>query len=733
MIIKKITINNYRSYYKENSFDISEGLTIIIGDNGDGKTTFFDALDWLFKTGSDDKSIIHVSEKRKSEMEVGDLDKVSVSISFEHNGYKEIEKSFSFKKIANNKFETDNYEFVGYENHGSERSRIKGDVLLNSCFETVIRKYCLFKGEENLNVFQEPTALTTLVDTFSDVRQLSVFENLTQGFASQAERATRKEQLNDKKTKDKTAILDTRLLGVKQKIFDKKESIEKKESIISDFTEKLETIFKYQDIAENYKKLKDRVDALKQTRIRERNWSSCNYSTNLLDENWILRPFPSIINEFQRKVAAINKEKRRLKREDEKQKAKEEGKREAIESIQKLANDAVPLPWNLPDEETMKEMLQDEVCKVCGRPAPKGSDAYLFMQEKLNSYLRHIQEESKLDKKKEEKPLFSAKHIDDLMNKSIKLSGDVELEINSISAEIADQLDFIAKHKEQLKIVETQIEEAESDIVSLLVQSPGLTPEMLDKSFSDWRGYSESNKKAEIQLEELKRELRDLENEEAEIKKELSEIVPSSAMGKVYQRVQNAFESIFKAFSNAKEENIRNFLSLLQEKANEYLAKLNENDFHGTIKIRRKVEHKDGKAVESASIELNSINDDGEETLIALPNGALKTTMYMSVLFAISNITTLKRDQDYPLIFDAPTSSFGGFKEDVFYNVIDKIDKQCIIVTKDLLIADRENGTKVLDIDTINKLTCSVYRIEKKQPFNNEDLSTIQTIVKAIK
>lgn len=105
----------------------------------------------------------------------------------------------------------------------------------------------------------------------------------------------------------------------------------------------------------------------------------------------------------------------------------------------------------------------------------------------------------------------------------------------------------------------------------------------------------------------------------------------------------------------------------------------------------------------------------------------------MSVLFAISNITTLKREQDYPLIFDAPTSSFGGFKEDVFYNVIDKIDKQCIIVTKDLLIANKEKGIKVLDQETIDKLTCSVYRIEKKMPFNEEDLSTIQTIVKPIK
>lgn len=40
MIIKDITIKNFRSYYGVNHFSLSKGLTLIIGDNGDGKTTF---------------------------------------------------------------------------------------------------------------------------------------------------------------------------------------------------------------------------------------------------------------------------------------------------------------------------------------------------------------------------------------------------------------------------------------------------------------------------------------------------------------------------------------------------------------------------------------------------------------------------------------------------------------------------------------------------------------------
>ena len=40
MIIQKIEIDNFRSYYKSNSFELDNGLNIIIGSNGDGKTTF---------------------------------------------------------------------------------------------------------------------------------------------------------------------------------------------------------------------------------------------------------------------------------------------------------------------------------------------------------------------------------------------------------------------------------------------------------------------------------------------------------------------------------------------------------------------------------------------------------------------------------------------------------------------------------------------------------------------
>ena len=52
MRIEEITIENFRSFYGKQTIKFSDGLTLFIGDNGDGKTTFFDAFEWLFNTST---------------------------------------------------------------------------------------------------------------------------------------------------------------------------------------------------------------------------------------------------------------------------------------------------------------------------------------------------------------------------------------------------------------------------------------------------------------------------------------------------------------------------------------------------------------------------------------------------------------------------------------------------------------------------------------------------------
>lgn len=724
MKLNKIIIKNFRSYYGENCFELSDGLTLVIGDNGDGKTTFFEALEWLFDTSKDNKSESNISEMRKAEMGIGDSDEVSVTMTFDHRGEKEICKKFIFEKDTNGSVRTRDFSFVGYEIVGAERYKRDGKILLESCFDTVIRRYCLFKGERELNVFDNNTALKTLVDTFSGIKQFDNLVELTTYFEQQSDNLVTKELKKDKKQEEVIKRLEYELSKVQSDISDVRHDISIKEKAVSDYETRLRVLEENQDACENLQDINARIEQKKIEQRRLMGYINLDYNAMLLDDMWILRAFPSILSEYQKKVSSLSREKRKLQKAEDERIAVEKGKQEAIKEIQKLANDATPLPWNLPDKETMQEMIDDEICKVCGRPAEKGSDAYNFMVNKLNEYLDHIRKESEAAQQQETpiKPLFENTYINELHTRSIQLSGDTEQELMGLATAIADRLSFVQSRKQDLERVNKDLTEAEDAKMQLLIQTPDLTEEMLIKNFKDFKGLSDSSKRASLDLQELNHELEVLEAQKQELKERQNQIVPSNGIVRVYQKVHITLERIMKAFEAAKNRNVEEFIQTLEERANIYLKKLNADDFRGVIKIKRTA---DG----SARINLYSSND----TLIANPGGAQKTTMYMSVLFAISKITTLKRDEDYPLIFDAPTSSFGEFKEDIFYNIIDNIDKQCVIFTKDLLRYDRDTEKRELDFDKINQLSCSVYRIQKAPGYDEEDLSTIRTITERIK
>lgn len=153
MIIKELRIKNFRSYYGDNNrFVFSDGLTLIIGDNGDGKTTFFEALQWLFNTTVDKGSMDHVSEMRKSKLEIGESDEVTVSMLFEHDGEKSVEKSFSFERTGEDTFKVGSLMYRGFETNNSERVSVNGKALIDRCYDAFIQRFSMFKGESELNL-----------------------------------------------------------------------------------------------------------------------------------------------------------------------------------------------------------------------------------------------------------------------------------------------------------------------------------------------------------------------------------------------------------------------------------------------------------------------------------------------------------------------------------------------------------------------------------------------------
>ena len=478
MIIQKIEIRNFRSYYGLNTFDFTNGLTLIIGDNGDGKTTFFEALQWLFNTTVDTAHIENFSEMRKSELEVGESDIVSVSITFDHDGHKVIEKRFPVERYAKDRFRALDQEFLGWEDRQSGREQVAGKILVTRCFDAFLQKFSMFKGESDLNVFNDPNALQQLVAKFSDLREFDKYVAFTEEFENKSYKAYTKESKSDEKISKEVERLDYQMLGVRRDISIAQRELKENESAATLFRGKIEDLERHKDTSEKYTEIKSRIETKRAEAARLKGAiSAINFNLSLLDRLWILCAYPPILKELQTKSAAFSKTKRVQNDQFVKELGKREGKLEAINELTQLVNGASRTPWYLPGEAEMEEMIHDHICKVCGREAPEGSEAYRFMVEKLEEHRKHVLAEAEAQKPKEEEKeeLFVNSFIEEIHNLSLNLGGYNETEITGKAGEIRDRMELVNTYQKKLSDVEKELAEMDEEKARILIQAEGVS------------------------------------------------------------------------------------------------------------------------------------------------------------------------------------------------------------------------------------------------------------------
>lgn len=708
MKIKKITIENFRSYYGENFIELKDGLTLIIGDNGDGKTTFFEALEWLFNTSTSDMNTRFISQKRKHELFPNETGKVCVAMTFEHDGEKSVEKSFLFTKKEDNSIDLSGFEFIGFDGVGSERNQLSGKIILDRCFDAKIRKYSLFKGESELNVFNDKDALRYMVDFFSDVKEFDPYLSFVVFAENNSHKALQNAMRTDRNNEREERRLSAEIEATQVKLQKVRSELKNKRKEATDYSILLENLEKNKEASEILKDINDRLRSLSDKKIKTQVRINENYTAKLLDEMWLLCGFEPVFRQFQDKIKVTSKEKSKAERLVIKQK----GKIEAYQELSRqFAEGITPLPLYVPDRQTMEDMIEDELCKVCNRKAEKGSEGYEFMVNKLREYLKSIEPKKEQDEEK----LFPNNYIRQLHTKSIQL--ELSSDINNLFAIIQDTTDFNEKMKSELSKINSSIETEEENKRKLLAQTDGLDESQLIDAYHNISNWWSKKANAEKLIPLLEIDEKRIEDELEAFKDAYNKLAENSTAN-MYAIVHKAFNKILKSFEKAKEQNTLDFLRQLETKSNEYLEKLNIEDFTGIIRL---VQMHD----ETAQIQLY----DSRGERVFDPNTALETTMYMSVLFAVSDLTTIKRENDYPLIFDAPTSSLSPAKESNFFSVISKIQKQCIIITKSFFKEDPITKRNVINIDQVNTLNGTVFRIEKTRPFDEKDLSTIQTTI----
>lgn len=711
MIIKKIQIENYLCYYDSKAFELSDGLNIILGENGEGKTKFFEAVDWLFN-GENRELDLLVSAKKLKETEIGDNFRVRVSMTVEQYGEKKIiTKSFIAKKESENNCSTSSFMLEGIEENSSgERTQIDGQNLLDRIFPFQIRKYSMFKGEAELNIFESEDALANLINLFSDAKHYDKYSKKGAFLREKAEKAVEDSAKLDRKNETRYKKLEieiTQLLREKEKyrvhLDSTDKEIRKIEGNIQDAEKHVRNADTLEVLNKRIKDLENKISTISSS-IHE------NYTTSLFDDNWILVNYESLHKEFTNKVSNHSKKRRELQSDYDRQQGIKEGEKKAKAE---LLNNAVPLPISVPSKHHMEEMLNDEICKVCNREAKKGTEAYEFMMKRLKSYL----ESQNVDESETEKdqPLFQYDYTNRLENLSISHEDNLK-NLRSIRTEIKDLFEFNDERKKDIEELNEQLEKEKTERERILGNSSLAAEKLIDvlKNYNSWQKDLKNRNQDQLEYES---KIKDIESE-LSLKKEEKDKIDTSSANLFLIKTRNILRDIETIFHNTKEKKFDEFIEKLQNKSNNFFKTINIDAFTGTI-VFNKLSRSNRTIVD---VELQ---EDGRT--FYKPNQSLLTSMHISILFAISELASEIKEENYPMIFDAPTSSFGENKTAQFLNLIFETENQKILLIKDFLETDKSTKTLSIKKEFENVRRNKAFWVKLERPFDSNNLKTINS------
>lgn len=713
MIIRKIQIDNYLCYYDTNTFELSEGLNIILGENGEGKTKFFEAVDWLFN-GENRELEMLVSAKKLNETEIRDSFRVRVSMTVEQYGEKSIiTKSFLAKKEKANECSTSSFMIEGIsENSSGERTQVDGTDLLKRIFPSEILRYSMFKGEAELSIFENEDALATLVSNFPDVIRYDKYSEKGSFLREKAEKA-----VEDSSKRNKKNLADyNRIESEISRLQREKDKYEVHHNSTLDEIRKIEEHL--QDAEKNVSNA-DALDILnKRIRGIEEKISDLNvnidenYTTFLFDENWILVNFESFHKEFADKVSAHSKTRRELQSNFDKQKGVKEGEKKAKAE---LLNNAVPLPIGVPSKSHMEEMLNDEICKVCNREAKKGSEEYEFMMKRLKSYLEsQVIVDNEPDNSE---PLFKFNYTNRLDNLSISHEDNLK-NLRLIRTKIKNLFEYNEARKSDLAELNEQLTNEKIEREQIVGKSSIAEEKLIDvlKNYNAWQRDLKNRNQDQV---DYAMKLKLIENELRERKEDKDKIDTNSA-NSFEIKTRNIFRDIETIFIDTKKKKFDEFIDKLQNKSNSFFKTINIDAFTGTIVFTQK------NKVNRTIVEVE-LQEDGRT--FYKPNQSLLTSMHISILFAISELASEIKEENFPMIFDAPTSSFGENKTAQFLNLIFETENQKILLIKDFLHTDKATKTLSIKKEFESVRRNKAFWVKLERPFDVNNLKTINSQV----
>jgi ABC transporter, ATP-binding protein len=671
MQLKSISLMNFRQFKDlKISFPSSKdgkNVTLIFGDNGTGKTTLANAIIWCLygQIDFEKKELCNIHMKQKTPIdEVTDF--VEGELKFEHRNFiYTVTRKILYKKIDKDTLrETQNKLDVSKCDENGDCRYFENSAAqdeINKVLPRALYPYFFFSGEKIEKMSRDIQSQKKETDFSNAVKVLlglEAIERAIDHLASRKKMTVKSKFEADIKDdgNEKLQVLKKELIQVENNIEQLESNIENCKLEISSAEEIIEKtkkeIEKYTEGATLQKEIENKEN-LKEVYENTRKSEIKNFFEIFNNNYW---------EYFVRKLIC--------------------------QIIPELKEDVVK-GKDIPSisVDTINYLIEHKRC-LCGAEIIKDTEAYKKLEEILN-YIppRSMSTEIEIFKKEIEN-LYNRKNIS-LYPKSrekyvefIKCSNDIaklQDEIDEINEKLMDpRANIIVSENQKLK--------ADAEI-------------SIKRNEKDKENYIEKRGVLKEKKEELEREIVKLE--EIDINNDIP-ILGKNCAEKVAQRLSE--------FRDKNESEMRKKLET--EINNIYQQMFKDYSFRITIKDNYKISI-DSKQYESERGIEGSV---GQNIGTVLAFIAAIVKLAKENKNSVDEETTLLSSEPYPLVMEAPASTFDTKRIKKICNVIPKIAQQVIIFTKDTegeLIKEhmKDQIAKKFKFEVVNEFVATVKEV----------------------
>ena len=263
MFLDYIEIENFRPYYGNQRIDFgyneNQNLTVILADNGSGKTSLVNALTWclygkeLHDVRDKSEPLYNLKAADEADSEERDEIKVSVKIRFYYfdedlnKKYFNVSREISFQKWVDNQWSSEYDSYVIVDETGEEPlDRDRAQYAIDNKIPENMFQYFFFNGATLSNYFDNTETKLTLKKYIKQISQIDLIDDMSKHLSSTLTSLNKRyNKLRPKDQKNYNLLIENKITekeNLEDEISNNHEEIDESLKLVLKFTDKLKKV-----------------------------------------------------------------------------------------------------------------------------------------------------------------------------------------------------------------------------------------------------------------------------------------------------------------------------------------------------------------------------------------------------------------------------------------------------------------------------------------------------------